>query len=117
MSRQKEQLKDLAPRAYAPYANPRDYILSWTDEIWVTKALGRLGDHYSQDIKVHTAYGETYGFGDVIGNSVQKMSAFPNAGGGSGEGGCGSAITSGGCSAGVSVATTSGDELGVSAFG
>ena len=85
MSRRKVQLKDLALRAYAPYANPRDYILSWTDEIWVTKALGRLGDHYSQDIKVHTAYGETYGFGDVIGNSVQKMSAFPNGGGGSGE--------------------------------
>ena len=72
MSRQKEQLKDLAPRAYAPYANPRDYILSWTDEIWVTKALGRLGDHYSQDIKVHTAYGETYGFADVIGTSALR---------------------------------------------
>lgn len=80
-----DQLAGLDPSCYAPYANPRDYILSWTDEIWVTRALGRLGDHYAKDIKVHTAYGETYGFDTVIQNSVQKMSAFPNGGGGSGE--------------------------------
>ena len=34
---------------------------------------------------MHTAYGETYGFDHVIGNSVQKFAAFPNAGGGHGE--------------------------------
>lgn len=73
------------PRAYHPYANPRDYILNWTDEIWINKALGRIHDHYAADIKVHTAYGETYGLDHVIQNSVQKMSAFPNGGGGSGE--------------------------------
>lgn len=78
-------IDSLSPTAYAPYANPRDYILSWTDEIWITRALGRIHDHYAADIKVHTAYGETYGLSHVIQNSVQKMSAFPNGGGGSGE--------------------------------
>ena len=80
-----DQLADLDPAAYAPYRSPRDYILSWTDELWIDKGIGRLAEHYSTDIKVHTAYGETYGFAPVIGNSIQKMSAFPNGGGGSGE--------------------------------
>ena len=78
-------LADLEPAAYAPFRDPRDYILSWTDQIWIEKGLGRLGEHYADDIKVHTAYGETYDFDHVILNSVQKMSAFPNGGGGSGE--------------------------------
>lgn len=80
-----DQIAGLNPQCYAPYANPRDYILSWTDEIWIAKALGRIHEHYAADIKVHTAYGETYGLEHVIQNSVQKMSAFPNGGGGSGE--------------------------------
>lgn len=80
-----DPLADLKPAAYAPFRNPRDYILSWTDQIWIDKGLGRLGEHYADDIKVHTAYGETYDFDHVLTNSVQKMSAFPNGGGGSGE--------------------------------
>ena len=80
-----DPLADLDPRAYAPFRDPRDYILSWTDQIWIEKGLGRLGEHYAEDIKVHTAYGETYDFDHVLMNSVQKMSAFPNGGGGSGE--------------------------------
>lgn len=80
-----DPLADLEPGAYAPFRDPRDYILSWTDQIWIEKGLGRLGEHYADDIKVHTAYGETYDFQHVLTNSVQKMSAFPNGGGGSGE--------------------------------
>lgn len=80
-----DPLADLMQAAYAPFRDPRDYILSWTDQIWIDKGLGRLGEHYADDIKVHTAYGETYDFEHVILNSVQKMSAFPNGGGGSGE--------------------------------
>lgn len=78
-------MEDLLPEAYAPYRNPRDFILSWTDVIWIDRALGRLDEHYAADVKVHTAYGETYDYDHVILNSVQKMSAFPNGGGGSGE--------------------------------
>lgn len=76
---------ELRPEAYAPYRNPRDFILSWTDVIWIDRALGRLDEHYAPDVKVHTAYGETYDYDHVILNSVQKMSAFPNGGGGAGE--------------------------------
>ena len=75
----------LRPSAYAPYRDPRDYILSWTDVIWIDRAIGRLADHYARDIEVHTAYGETYDFESVISNSVQKFAAFPNGGGGHGE--------------------------------
>lgn len=80
-----DQLSSIDPATYAPYRDPRDYILSWTDEIWIDMGLGRLGEHYDTDIKVHTAYGETYDFDHVLMNSIQKMSAFPNGGGGSGE--------------------------------
>ncbi len=75
----------LLPSAYAPYRDPRDYILSWTDTIWIDRAIGRLSDHYALDVKVHTAYGETYDYDFVISNSVQKFAAFPNGGGGHGE--------------------------------
>ena len=77
-----EQLAGIDPATYAPYDDPRDYITSWTDRIWITRGLGHLRDHYAPDVKVHTAYGETYGFDDVMRNSIQRMSAFPNRGGG-----------------------------------
>jgi len=75
----------LDPSAYAPYRDPRDYILSWTDAIWIDRGLGRLTEHYARDVKVHTAYGETYDWDFVVSNSLQKFSAFPNGGGGHGE--------------------------------
>ena len=77
-----EQLSGIAPATYAPYDDPRDYITSWTDKIWITRGLGHLRDHYAPDVRVHTAYGETYGFHHVMLNSIQRMSAFHNRGGG-----------------------------------
>ena len=79
------QLTDLHPSAYEPYRDPRDYILSWTDAIWIDRGLGRLTEHYDKQVKVHTAYGETYDWDFVVNNSLQKFSAFPNGGGGYGE--------------------------------
>lgn len=75
----------LLPSAYAPYRDPRDYILSWTDAIWIDRGLGRLNEHYDKAVKVHTAYGETYDWDYVVSNSLQKFAAFPNGGGGHGE--------------------------------
>ena len=75
----------LLPSAYAPYRDPRDYILSWTDAIWIDRGLGRLTEHYDKRVKVHTAYGETYYWDYVVNNSLQKFAAFPNGGGGHGE--------------------------------
>jgi predicted ester cyclase len=80
-----EQLSGIDPNCYAPFRDPRDYILSWTDQIWIDMGLGRIREHYADHIKVHTAYGETYDLEHVIQNSIQKMSAFPNGGGGTGE--------------------------------
>ena len=77
-------LESLDPASYAPYRNPRDYILSWTDEIWVRQTPGLIRDHYGTEVKVHTAYAETYDLELVIQNSLQKMAAFPNGGGGVG---------------------------------
>jgi predicted ester cyclase len=77
-----EQLDGIDPTTYAPYADPRDYITSWTDKIWIARGLGHLREHYAPDVKVHTAYGETYGFDHVMLNSIQRMSAFHNRGGG-----------------------------------
>ena len=72
-------------RGIRPYRDPRDYILSWTDAIWIDRGLGRLTEHYDKHVKVHTAYGETYDWDFVVNNSLQKFSAFPNGGGGHGE--------------------------------
>ena len=79
------QLADMDPAAYAPFRDPRDFILSWTDRIWIDRGLGRLTEHYAKGVKVHTAYGETYDWDHVVSNSLQKFSAFPNGGGGHGE--------------------------------
>ena len=65
-----QQLSDLSPSAYAPYRDPREYIMSWTDRIWIKRGLGQIHDHYAPDVKVHTCYGETYGLKNVIGNSI-----------------------------------------------
>ena len=82
MTTRDEQLSPIHPATYAPYDDPRDYITSWTDKIWISRGLGHLRDHYAPDVKVHTAYGETYGFDHVMRNSIQRMSAFHNRGGG-----------------------------------
>ena len=65
----------LLPQAYAPYRDPRDYILSWTDAIWIDRGLGRLTEHYDKAVKVHTAYGETYDWDHVVSNSLQKFAS------------------------------------------
>lgn len=75
-------MKALDPACYAPYRDPRDYILSWTDEIWVRQSPGLIRDMYGSKVKVHTAYAETYDLELVIQNTLQKIAAFPNGGGG-----------------------------------
>ena len=68
-----QQLADIDPCAYEPYRDPRDYILSWTDAIWIDRGLGRLTEHYDRNVKVHTAYGETYDWDFVVSNSWYNM--------------------------------------------
>lgn len=66
------------PKSYAPFDSPEDYILSWTDLIWDDYGLGRLPEHYAQDMVVHGAYGPIRGMETVLRGSLVKKSAFPN---------------------------------------
>ena len=67
----------LDPSAYAPYADPEDYIMSWTDRIWEPRGMGQIREHYRPDIKVHGAYGTVVGSEAIIRACLQKNAAYP----------------------------------------
>lgn len=67
----------LQPAAYAPYADPEDYIMSWTDRIWAPRGMGQIREHYQPDIAVHGAYGTIVGCEPIITACVQKNAAYP----------------------------------------
>lgn len=69
---------EITPSAYAPFESPEEYILGWTDQIWEEYGLGRLGEHYADDMVVHGAYGPIRGMSTVLEGSLVKKSAFPN---------------------------------------
>ena len=68
----------LDPQTYAPFASPEEYIVEWTDRIWEEYGLGRLDEHYADDVVVHTALGPIRGREPVLRGSLVKKSAFPN---------------------------------------
>lgn len=68
----------LSPSTYAPFNSPEEYIDGWTDRIWDDFGLGRLGEHYAEDMVVHGAYGPIRGMRDVLRLSLVKKAAFPN---------------------------------------
>lgn len=65
------------PAAFAPYANPEEYIVRWTDRIWSGHGLGLIREMYAPDLVVHGAYGDIVGVEAVIRGSIMKHSAFP----------------------------------------
>ncbi len=65
------------PVAFAPYANPEEYILRWTDRIWSGHGMGLIREMYAPDLVVHGAYGDIVGVEAVIRGSIMKHSAFP----------------------------------------
>jgi len=65
-------------QSFAPFESPEEYILSWTDLIWDDYGLGRLPEHYANDMVVHGAYGPIRGMETVLRGSLVKKSAFPN---------------------------------------
>ncbi|AHK29123.1 nuclear transport factor 2 family protein [Rhodococcus opacus] len=69
---------ELKPSAYAPYEDPEDYILSWTDRIWEPRGMGQIREHYLPDIKVHGAYGTIVGNEPIIKACLQKNAAYPH---------------------------------------
>lgn len=68
----------LQPSAYAPYADPEDYIMSWTDRIWAPRGIGQIREHYRPDIAVHGAYGTIIGNESIIKACLQKNAAYPH---------------------------------------
>lgn len=69
---------ELDTTAYAPYQDPEDYILSWTDRIWEARGMGQIREHYLPDIHVHGAYGTVVGNEQIIKACLQKNAAFPH---------------------------------------
>lgn len=67
----------LKPSAYAPYADPEDYIMSCTDQIWEPRGMGQIRDFYAPDIKVHGAYGTIIGAEPIVLACLQKNAAYP----------------------------------------
>jgi len=71
-------MTELNPSAYAPYSDPENYILEWTDRIWAPRGMGQIREHYMPDIKVHGAYGTITGNEPIIKACLQKNAAFPH---------------------------------------
>jgi predicted ester cyclase len=71
-------VSQLPAHVYAPYADPEEYILRWTERIWPEHGMGLIREMYAPDLVVHGAYGDVMGVDAVIRGSVAKHSAFPN---------------------------------------
>ncbi len=67
----------LSAEAYAPYADPEEYIVEWTDKIWQSYGMGLIRDHYHPDIALHGAYGHSGSREAIIEGCFVKKTAFP----------------------------------------
>ena len=67
----------LSAQAYAPYADPEQYIVEWTDKIWQSYGMGLIRDHYHPDIALHGAYGHSGDRESIIEGCFVKKTAFP----------------------------------------
>lgn len=67
----------LSSTAYAPYADPEQYIVEWTDKIWQSYGMGLIRDHYHPDIKLHGSYGHSGSRESIIEGCFVKKTAFP----------------------------------------
>jgi predicted ester cyclase len=67
----------LSAPAYAPYADPEEYIVEWTDKIWQSYGMGLIRDHYHRDITLHGAYGRSGDRESIIAGCFVKKAAFP----------------------------------------
>ncbi|MGI8456598.1 MAG: ester cyclase [Propionibacteriaceae bacterium] len=68
----------LDPVAYAPYADPDDFIREVTDLIWVRRAIGHIRENYAVDAVVHGAYGTSVGRDEVIEGTLMRISETPD---------------------------------------
>ncbi|TLW95015.1 ester cyclase [Saccharomonospora piscinae] len=68
----------LADVAYAPYRDPEEFIVEWTDRIWVRRGIGLIRENYAADAIVHGAYGTGRGVEPVVRSTLRKIAAFPD---------------------------------------
>lgn len=68
----------LKPVAYAPYASPDEFIIEWTDRIWVQRGIGLIRENYAPDAVIHGAHGTSYGVEPVVHGTLQKIAAYPD---------------------------------------
>ena len=68
----------LDPAAYAPYADPDDFIREVTDLIWVDRAIGYIRENYAANSVVHGAFGTSTGRDEVIEGTLMRISETPD---------------------------------------
>jgi hypothetical protein len=68
----------LLPEAYLPYSDPTEFIIEWTDRIWVERGVGLIRTNYAENAVVHSAYGTTVGQDSVIRGTTMRMATFPD---------------------------------------
>ncbi|MBB3664734.1 putative ester cyclase [Prauserella sediminis] len=66
------------PVAYEPYRDPEEFIVEWTDRIWVRRGVGLIRDNYAADAVVHGAYGTSRGVEPVVRSTLTKIAAYPD---------------------------------------
>jgi predicted ester cyclase len=64
--------------AYAPYSGPEEFIVEWTDRIWVQRGIGLIRENYAADAIVHGAYGTSRGVEPVVQGTLMKINAYPD---------------------------------------
>jgi hypothetical protein len=68
----------LLPEAYLPYSDPTEFIVEWTDRIWVDRGVGLIRANYAEDAAVHSAYGTSVGQDPVIRGTLLRIATFPD---------------------------------------
>jgi hypothetical protein len=68
----------LLPEAYLPYRDPTEFIIEWTDRIWVDRGVGLIRQNYARDAVVHSAYGTGVGQDPVIRGTSLRIAMFPD---------------------------------------
>jgi len=62
----------------ADYVDIVHYIVKCTHRIWEEMAVGLIYTHYLHSVKIHGADGWYLGRDRVVGDTIQKLSAFPD---------------------------------------
>lgn len=77
-SRIEQNAVALDETAYLPYSDPEEFIIEWTDRIWVQRGVGLIRENYAPGAIVHGAYGTGVGVEPVIASTLTKISGFPD---------------------------------------